>query len=61
MNTINEDQLIVKKINPDNPAEMMITEYLETGEGDGISIIPLKERERNIDSGKSLIIDHIDN
>ncbi len=39
--------------------EQMITEYVETGEGSGISIISLNEKEANID-GKQLITDNID-
>ena len=32
----------------------LITEYVETGEGEGISIIPLNEKETDID-GENLI------
>ena len=32
----------------------LITEYVETGEGEGISILPLNEKEMDID-GESLI------
>jgi hypothetical protein len=32
----------------------LITEYVETGEGEGISIIPLNEKEMDID-GENLI------
>lgn len=37
--------------------EKIITEYVETEEGEGISIIPLKEKEINIDKDKQLITD----
>ncbi|MFW5794969.1 MAG: hypothetical protein ACOCV1_05755 [Bacillota bacterium] len=50
-----------KKIDKnDLQEECLITEYVETEEEDGISIIHLNEKEKNID-GKQLIIDNIDN
>lgn len=52
----NVKQTIEKKICSDK----IITEYVETGEGDGISIIPLKELETDVD-GKVIIRDNIDN
>lgn len=38
--------------------ESLITEYVETGEGEGISIIPLNEKETNID-GETLITEEL--
>lgn len=35
----------------------LITEYVETGEGDGISIIPLHEKIKKMEDGKDLFID----
>ncbi len=51
-----EEDLIVDP-GTDSP-EQMITEYVETGEGDGISIIPLHEEEIIIDGKKKLIVDN---
>jgi len=48
-----------KKKKKKQQQEQMITEYVETGEGQGISIVPLQEKEVNID-GKKLITDNID-
>ena len=54
MNKKIEDKKKKKKVQ-----EQIITEYVETGEGQGISIIPLNEKEINIDDNK-LITDNID-
>lgn len=43
-----------------NIVKTMITEYVETGEGDGVSVVLLREKfVGNID-GKQLIADNID-
>lgn len=36
----------------------IITEYVETGEGDGISVFPLKEKEMNIDEKNVLLLNN---
>lgn len=55
------DKLIEPRIvTADDIRESMITEYVETGEGDGISVLPLREKEELIDGKHKLIVDNID-
>jgi hypothetical protein len=51
---ISKDQKKAPKKAKPELKECLITEYVETGEGEGISIIPLHEKEKNID-GEVLI------
>jgi hypothetical protein len=44
----------IENIDDDSSKDKIITEYVETFEGDGVSIIPLDEKEENID-GEVLI------
>lgn len=57
------DNLINNNISNEslNNENKLITEYVETGEGLGISIISLKEKEKNIDEKNLLLLNNNDN